>query len=95
MFQLATALYKAGVAARIAADDAEIRIADLTGGLGVDSWAFAGKAGAVFGLAPLSHDSQLFVRASGSEAPSSALFECFEVIDTEPLCSSGLRAFAQ
>ena len=53
------------------------------------------KIGAVFGLAPLSHDSQLFVRTSGGEAPSSALFKCFEVIDTEPLCSSGLRAFAQ
>ncbi len=39
----ATALYKAGLAARIT----EGNIADLTGGLGVDSWFFSRKAGEV------------------------------------------------
>ncbi len=38
----ATASYKASLAARIAAGP--FRIADLTGGLGVDSWFFSGKA---------------------------------------------------
>ena len=37
----ATASYKAALAARILEGAAEKRIADLTGGLGVDSWAFS------------------------------------------------------
>ncbi len=41
----ATAHYKAGLAARIAASP--FRIADLTGGLGVDSWFFSKVAGEV------------------------------------------------
>ena len=35
------ARYKAGVAARIMQDGGGRRIADLTGGLGVDAWAFS------------------------------------------------------
>ena len=41
----ATALYKADLALRIAGEKG--RVADLTGGLGVDSWAFAQKVGSV------------------------------------------------
>lgn len=41
----ATARYKAALAARIA--DGPMRIADLTGGLGVDSWHFSKEASAV------------------------------------------------
>ena len=39
----ATGIYKAGLAAKIA-DGKAFRLADLTGGLGVDSWYFAQKA---------------------------------------------------
>lgn len=43
----ATGLYKAEIAARIAEDKEQFRIADLTGGLGVDSWFFSKKASEV------------------------------------------------
>ena len=46
-----TAVYKAGIAARLLSEaglpEKKGRIADLTGGLGVDSWAFSGIAGEV------------------------------------------------
>ena len=43
----ATGIYKSGLALRIA-DGSPFRLADLTGGLGVDSWYFSQKASQVW-----------------------------------------------